>query len=404
MNKNVILITIDCCRQDVFGCYGSKANFTPFIDSLQDKCTVFTEAHAVGPYTKASFPGILASSYCFEHGWQAECAKEWVLVSEVLARADIATAGFHSNPYLSRYFGWDRDWFVFMDSMKDKVTSENPYLKGAIINKRIEKWLNFHGGNANYKPFFLWVHYMDVHEPYVPQRRHLDLVDDSINLDQSEMFALYKEVLLKRDATNPDTVAILRKLYCAHVIETDEYVRDLFNILTRLKLAKDTVVIITSDHGDEFGEHGSLSHDSTMYSELVHIPLMIYEENGQGPIVCDTVVSNADIPPTVAKMFDIGPSEKWKGQSLIPIEKYKKLGVFGEAPEKTGDVSPEIIKEVHYYREGDLKIIYHEANETWEMYDLSTDVKELTNIINEAPEADDMKVKIKSRVSRNLLK
>lgn len=398
--KNVILITIDCCRRDVFGCYGNQSKLAPFIDSLQNKCIAFTKAHSVGPYTKASFPGLLASSYCMEHGWQQNCAKEWVLVSEVLNRNGIATAGFHSNPYLSAFFGWNRGWFVFMDSMKDKVTPEYPYLKGDIINKKIEKWITFHTGGGSYKPFFLWVHYMDIHEPYIPKREFIDVVDSSIQIDKKEMFALYKNVLLKRDASDNETVNILKKLYHAHVREADGYVEQLFEILKKLNLLNDTVIMITSDHGDEFGEHGGLSHDSTMYSELIHVPLIICEPGRKESAVCDTLVSAVDIPPTITKLFDINPSENWKGQSLLPTDEYQDGGVFGEAPEKKGDAPLEVIQEVHYYREGDFKVIYHETNDSWEMYNLAVDPGESKNIIADSGKADRMREKIMPRLRR----
>ena len=398
--KNVILITIDCCRRDVFGCYGNQSKLAPFIDSLQNKCIAFTKAHSVGPYTKASFPGLLASSYCMEHRWQQNCAKEWVLVSEVLNRNGIATAGFHSNPYLSAFFGWNRGWFVFMDSMKDKVTPEYPYLKGDIINKKIEKWITFHTGGGSYKPFFLWVHYMDIHEPYIPKREFIDVVDSSIQIDKKEMFALYKNVLLKRDASDNETVNILKKLYHAHVREADGYVEQLFEILKKLNLLNDTVIMITSDHGDEFGEHGGLSHDSTMYSELIHVPLIICEPGRKESAVCDTLVSAVDIPPTITKLFDINPSENWKGQSLLPTDEYQDGGVFGEAPEKKGDAPLEVIQEVHYYREGDFKVIYHETNDSWEMYNLAVDPGESKNIIADSGKADRMREKIMPRLRR----
>ncbi|MFH1930962.1 MAG: sulfatase [Pseudomonadota bacterium] len=399
--KNVILITIDCCRRDVFGCYGNQSKLAPFIDSLQDKCIIFTKTHSVGPYTKASFPGLLASSYCLEYGWQQNCAKEWVLVSEVLSKNGIATAGFHSNPYLSAYFGWNRGWFVFMDSMKDKVTPEYPYLKGDVINKRIEKWITFHtGGGGSYKPFFLWVHYMDIHEPYIPKREFIDFVDASIQMDEKEMFALYKNVLLKRDGSDLKTVNVLKRLYHAHVREADGYVEQLFEILRKLNLLDDTVIIITSDHGDEFGEHGSLSHDSTMYAELIHVPLMISEPGRKESIFFDTLVSTADIPPTITKLFDINPSENWKGQSLLPTGAYQAGGVFCEAPEKKGDAPPEVIQEVHCYREADLKVIYHEKKESWEMFDLAVDPGELKNIVADSGDANRMKEKIMPRLRR----
>ena len=108
--KNVVLFTIDTLRKDVLGCYGDKRALSPYIDSIQDRCVRFTKAHSGGPYTQAAFPGILASSYYLEYGRQKMLSEKRVLISEVLKKAGIATAGFHSNPYVSAYFGWNRGW------------------------------------------------------------------------------------------------------------------------------------------------------------------------------------------------------------------------------------------------------------------------------------------------------
>ena len=209
--KNAILLTIDTLRKDVLGCYGNEDRLTPFIYSLQDKCIRFTKAHSPGPYTQAAFPGILTSSYYLEYGRQKMLSEKRVLISEVLKKAGIATAGFHSNPYLSEYFGWNRGWDVFYDSMEDEVDDKVPYIKSGEINSKASAWLSSHTrGALEYKPFFLWVHYMDVHEPYVPERKYIDMVDPSINLDEVEMFRLFKDVVLKRDVSDREVVEILK--------------------------------------------------------------------------------------------------------------------------------------------------------------------------------------------------
>jgi arylsulfatase A-like enzyme len=127
--KNVILITIDTLRRDVFGCYGNGASLTPFMDSLQDKCLRFDRAYATGPYTQASFPGILTSSYYLEYGKQKNLPTEKTLISEVVKREGIVTAAFHSNPFLSGFFGWNRGWDTFYDSMEDDVTDLYPFIR-----------------------------------------------------------------------------------------------------------------------------------------------------------------------------------------------------------------------------------------------------------------------------------
>jgi arylsulfatase A-like enzyme len=397
--KNVILLTIDTLRKDAVGCYGG-GSFTPFIDSIQDHCIRFTEAHSAGPYTRAAFPGILTSSYYLEDGMQQMLSEKKVLVSEVLRRAGIVTAAFHSNPFMCEDFGWNRGWDVFYDSMDEEVDDKVPYIKGREINRKVATWLSSHTGAGDSKPFFLWLHYMDIHEPYVPAQKYIDMVDPSMHLNEDEMFRLFPDVILKRDVSDKGTLEILKKLYHAHVREADDVVREFFGILEEKAVLDNSVVIITSDHGDEFGEHGGISHDGKMYSELVNVPLMLYEPDRKPGMVSDTLVTTLDIPPTIVYIFGLDPVEAFEGHSLIPLEAYPEKGVFGEAVDKHGSFEKGEEKEVHYYREGDLKIIYRERGDAWELYDLKSDPGETKNILGTSPQAEAMKQKIMPRVRR----
>jgi len=399
--KNVVLLTIDTLRKDVLGCYGG-GQLTPFIDSIQDHCLRMNEAYSGGPYTQAGFPGILTSSYYLDFGRpRGKCPPQRVLVSEVLKRAGMATAAFHSNAYLSAFFGWNRGWDTFYDSMEAQVSDKVPYVKAKAINQKVASWLQSRRQTGNDRPFFLWAHYMDVHEPYVPERRYIEKIDPSIKLTDDEMFALFKDVVLKRDVSNKDTVELLRKLYLAHVVEVDEAAKEFFEILEDTGFLSDSIVIITSDHGDEFGEHGGLSHDGKMYQELVNVPLMIYDPTRQAPEVSDKVVSTVDLPPTITYLMNTAPSPAWKGQSLLPLEKYTAEGVFGEAVDKYGNHEKGDEKEVHYYREGDLKLIYRETNDSWELYNLKEDPRELENIANKTTVTEYLMKKIIPRVGKS---
>jgi arylsulfatase A-like enzyme len=401
--KNVILLTVDTLRKDVLGCYGG-GNLSPFIDSIQDRSIRFNRALSPGPYTQAAFPGILTSSYRLEYGRDRTLSEKRVLISEVLQKAGITTAGFHSNPELSAYFGWNRGWDIFYDSLEveiDQVDPKAACVKAGELNKKVGAWLSSHvGSGGEYKPFFLWLHYMDVHEPYVPERKYIDMVDPSIRLDAEEMFGLYSDVLFKRDASHGETVDLLKKLYCAHVREIDDGVKDFFGILEALKILKDSILIMTSDHGDEFGEHGGLSHDGKMYGELVNVPLIIYDPSREKSEVCDVVVSTIDIAPTIVRLFELGQVDAFEGHPLLPPEEYPARGVFGEAVDKQGSKERGDEKEIHYYCEGDLKIIYRQRNDSWELYDLGKDPKELNNIVETSPAAEAMKDKVRPRVGR----
>lgn len=398
--KNVILLTIDTLRKDVFGCYGNEDSLAPFMDSIQDKCIRFTRAHATGPYTQASFPGILTSSYYLEYGKQKKLPPQKTLISEILKRKGITTVAFHSNPYLSDYFGYNRGWDIFYDSMEDEVSAMCPFIRGNEINYKVNKWLSNYVKNRGYKPFFLWVHYMDPHEPYIPEKKYLDMVDSSIDLTKEEMLRLFKDVILKRDVSDEETVKLLGKLYDSEVLETDDYIKDIFNSFENNGILEDSIIFIGSDHGDEFGEHGGISHDGKMYSELVEVPLFIYDPKRFKGEVYNTLASNIDISPTIAHLFGIEPVDNFNGISFLPLSEYPEKGCFGEAMNKSGPKEKDTDAPIYYYREKDIKIIYEEGNNEWEMYDLENDPGEANNIINTSSLAEKMKNQLKVRIEK----
>jgi len=396
--KNVILLTLDAARRDAFGIYSGKKQLTPTFDSLRDKSVIFTKCQTTGPYTQASFPGVLTSSYFLEYGQPKGLAPERVLVSEPLYQAGITTAAFHSNPYLCGLLGWNRGWDVFYDSMEDEVEPRIPYVRGNIINQKVINWLSAYCRSGNRKPFFLWMHYMDIHEPYMPERKYIEMVDPSITISQEEMYGMFQDVLLRREVSNPEQVKLLRGLYDVHVREVDTYFEELLEALRTLGLLESTVIIVTNDHGDEFNEHGGLSHDDKMYSELVDAPLVIYGTGKRG--VCDTLVSSVDIPPTIAYLFGLDPVEKFEGHSLLPLAGYPEGGVYGEAIDQHSKKGGDLYRDSYYYREKNLKVIYRANLDEWEIYDLSKDPRELDNIADSFLEAGRLKDKIGPRVRR----
>jgi arylsulfatase A-like enzyme len=217
------------------------------------------------------------------------------------------------------------------------------------------------------------------------------------------MFGLFKEVVLPRDASKPETVALLHKLYKAHVCEVDAYAKQLFEILEKHKVLAEATVIVTTDHGDEFGEHGGLSHDGKMYAELVHVPqLIVNPPEGKGSS-CDTMVSGLDLPPTILDLFGLEGRENFQGRSLFPLSEYTAKAVYGEAVGKLAHKIKETDKPAYYLREGQWKVIYRQEEDSWELYDLETDPQEQSNCVDTAKEAERMKEKLRPRIDREHL-
>jgi len=397
--RNVILLTLDATRKDAFGYCGSSKGLTPTFDDLASSSLVFTKAHTTGPYTQASFPGLLTSSHYLDFGVPKGLSPKRTLVSEPLRNAGIVTAAFHSNPYLCGYLGWNRGWDTFYDSMNDDVEPRIPYVRGDQVNRKAIEWLTAHHRERAGKPFFMWLHYMDVHEPYMPERRWIDLVDPSIEISQDEMYTLFTDVLLKRDVSIAENIMLLRKLYDIHVREVDAYFSELMDCLDKLALLAETTIIVTNDHGDEFTEHGGLSHDDKMYSELIDAPLLIYGAGEAG--TCEEVVSNADIAPTIIDLFSLPAVDAFQGQNLLaPTRESIESGAFGEAIDQRSEKGGDPARDIYFYREGDLKIIHRPEPESWELYNLATDPREIDNIVSSSPEAERMKGRILPRVRR----
>jgi arylsulfatase A-like enzyme len=399
--KNVVLLTIDALRRDALGCYGNPDGLTPFLDSLGERALRFTNVQAVGPYTQASFPGILTSSYYLDypdHGKGKVLSAQRTLVSEPLRAAGRTTAAFHSNAYLCDVFGWNRGWHTFYDSMDEKVTDQVPYVRGAALNEKVDAWLAGQAGGDG-RPFFLWVHYMDLHEPYVPEREYLDLVAPDVSLTEQEMFELFNEAILPRDASDPETVRLLRALYDAHVREIDDCVKGFFALLERHGLRDESVVLVTSDHGDEFGEHGGLSHDGKMVPELLDVPLLIADPDRPGPDTCDTPVSNVDIPPTIVHLFGLDPVDAFQGRSLLPTDEHPGGPCYAEATGKTGRPKP-TDRPVYACRRDNLRVTWRAESDTWELYDLSADPGQTRDLIDTSPQAEAIKALLQARIDR----
>jgi len=393
--ENTILITIDTLRKDMLGAYGSKEGLTPFIDSLGKNGLVFESPYATGPYTQASFQGILSSEYYLEYGKEKKLNKDKTLIAEPLKDQGIYTAGFHSNAYLSYYFGYNKGWEIFYDSMADDVTDMHPFIRGGEINSKVKEFLS----NFSFsKPLFLWVHYMDVHEPYIAEEYILSKIDPSIKLSKDQMFAMFKDVVLPRDIKDSNKVDTLKKLYMAKVAETDNYIKELFTIFESHNLLDSSTTIITSDHGDEFAEHGGLSHDGKMYAELVNVPLLIYNKFF-GQTTIDNPISLIDIPPTICSMFGVEQAASFKGKSLYPFEDIKPYTLYGEAVGKIGHKGKDTDKPVHFIINDGIKAIYKKDGSLWESYDVNNDPKDISDISSKLTE--DTKDKLTSFIKRN---
>lgn len=407
-NRNAILVTIDCLRADHLSCYGYERKTTPFMDYLAAKGIKFENAFANGPFTVASFPSILASAYPLEICNQIPLSPDVVLISEVLQRKGIKTAAVHSNPYLSTFYGYNRGWNYFQDFCHSIPHNKNlkrssfrsaakqclpkkilefyyffkiflgfthiPYVDAETITRYSIAWLS---KNKN-RPFFLWIHYMDIHEPYWTlnvkfERKYSKKVS---RLTQTKIWND-----MSKGKLNFKSIRKVIDIYDDKLSYIDKCVEKLFNILDSEGLIESTLIILTADHGQEFLDHGCFGHTARFYDEILHVPLILFGPRAKRQINRN-LVSLLDVAPTILSFYGITVPVDYRGHNLL--SKFTNPFIISEAAhnEKFKEFSSNFktyaVRTLHW------KFIRHESY--CELYNLEKDPKETENVLDDEQE------------------
>ncbi len=262
---NLLLITIDTVRQDALGCYGNRLATSPHLDRLAAEGVVFEDALSQSPHTHASIATLLTSTYPREHRSRRESqrlAPENVTLAEHLSGHGYHTAAFLDNPWLSRELGFDQGYRDF-----------EPHSRAGAA----EAWLAEHAAAGR---FFLHVHLLQPHAPYLAVEPWAQEFQPDWPVDAPYQRDVPIQVLwdAKRfaDVNIPaEHIERMRALYAAEVRAMDEQIGALLRALAEAGAADDTLVVVASDHGEEFLEHGSLGHSHSLYQELVRVPLLM---------------------------------------------------------------------------------------------------------------------------------
>jgi arylsulfatase A-like enzyme len=322
---DVILVVIDTLRADAVGCYGSPLGLTPTIDGLAKRGTRFDRALATSSWTVPSMASLLTGLWPEEHGVVRGTAVDGEVVGQrglpagltTLAEAFRArgyrTAGIVANAHLSEPLGFAQGFDLF-------------YNAGFASASSVLKWLRDHRGELRGgRPLFLWVHLFDPHHPYRPRRPWFEdaLRSDGPALDEAQRLAaeLYPlsmpALLARRDlARGSPRLRALRAAYLSEVGYADRAVAEALELAG----ADDgTLVVVTSDHGEEFADHGRLGHRTSLYSELVRVPLVVSWPARLPPRApVEAPVSLVDVYPSLLELAGLGaPASGLPGRSLV---------------------------------------------------------------------------------------
>jgi arylsulfatase A-like enzyme len=290
--RNVVLISIDTLRADRVGVYGSYRPTTPAIDALAAESVVFANAWAPWPETSGSHMSLFTSRYPSEHGvtsYLAAAPTSIELLAERLRREGYLTRAFTEDGGVWALAGFARGFAAYSERRSADFVHHG---EAAATFADATSWLAAHTDRS----FFLFVHTYQVHEPYDPPPAYRLLFSDIPGREPLQASALN---------------------YDRETRFTDDQIGRFLATLRRLGLAERTLVIITSDHGEEFGEHGGMGHGRTLHREVLQVPLILWAPGLLLPGRVTAPVSLLDVAPTILELLGLAADPGYRGTSLV---------------------------------------------------------------------------------------
>lgn len=324
MVRNVFLLTIDALGAGHVGTLGYERDTTPNLDQLTGQGVTFQNCFAQSSHTRESMPSLFFSAYPFELGSVGPVPTDRPTIATVLSNAGFATAGFHSNPYLSRAYRFERGFDEFDDGLplaRNRILTFahrvmnhfrlQPYVRGEDLIEDGRSWLDETASDRR----FLWLHFMDPHGPYQPPDEYQLAFRDDV-VDKRTAKRLWRLSLDDPESLSTEDRQTLVDLYDAEIRYTDEMIGRFVEDLRSRGILKDSLVIIASDHGEAFGEDGLFGHPRKVTETLTHVPLLVLGQSVPSNERVTNVVSNVDIAPTICDFCDIEPPNQFAGQPL----------------------------------------------------------------------------------------
>jgi choline-sulfatase len=371
--QNVIVLVIDTLRADKLRPFNAQTRVkTPTIDQFASDGVVFELAQAPENWTKPSVASILTGLHPQTHQQKtgdAALPSSAVLLSEHLQDQGFATGGFIANGYVSDRFGFDQGWDDYTNYIREAKSTE-----AKDVFEEAGSWIEAHKDGR----FFAYIQTIDPHVPYDPPGKYLQMYDPSEYGGQVR--PRMTGDLLEKAKRNPPQVVFdasdkrrLQALHDGEITKHDHFFGAFLERLSELGLAEDTLVVVTSDHGEEFNDHGSWGHGHSVYQELLHVPLM-FRLPGRlpGGTKVGDAVSTLDVSATVTDLLGVPAMVHNEGQPLVGL-------MFGEAPTGPSVAFSDFQDDRRVITTGRWKLILR-GNLTSTMFDLVADPMEKTEL------------------------
>ncbi len=380
---SVVLVVIDTLRADRMGEAAGEHDTLGPLAVMGEQATRFTAAYAPASWTRPSVATIMTGMVPARHqariGGKSRLSSALPTLAEMLSEAGLATAGYSANVVVSQASGFDQGFDRFLDY----EGGVQAYPDIEVMMRQARSWLM----TAD-RPFFLYLQPMNTHGPYKvpPEYRQLLLgraPSEAFDYQKAPRTTLMQGRLRERDAIDAAYVDSLHEQYDTAVRYTMEMLGDLFDDLERQGLWDESLVIVTSDHGEELYDHQGFSHGYTLYEEVVRVPLWVkLPHQTEGAVRTDRV-SLADIVPTVLEVLGLPVPSHLDGRSLLaPPDPGREL-VF-ELNNRERFLGRALLSGDHKLVE--TEVDYQGHRDTVSLYDLNADPAETVDLAADQPE------------------
>jgi arylsulfatase A-like enzyme len=412
---NVILIVMDTVRADHMSLYGYERDTTPNLLRLAQQATVYTRAMSSSDMTLATHASLFTGMYAKTHAAHyappghphgRPLAQKFRTLAEILSENGYLTAAVVANhAYLAPYFALHQgfhlydnrapvpflgqtEYYFLRQSLRNALTHfavpavfDQQYRRAEDINREALAFLDEVKEKGNHEPFFLFLNYMDAHEPYIPPPPFDTLYDrKDQDFTLTEYFRMQKQVMKGERKVTEEEYHHYRSQYDGGIAYIDHHLGKLIERLQDLSLYDNALLVITSDHGEVFGERGLIGHASSVYQDQVHVPLFVKFPNTNRPRVVEEMVSLVDLMPTILDTSGFEIPSKVEGKSLLDIKSGNQSFVLTESyPNGTFAAwHPRFDRIERAIFSGSLKLIKSTTGK-YELYDLSADPHEKAN-------------------------
>jgi len=369
---NIIVYMVDTLRADELGSYGSAVTLTPFIDEFAREAELFERASVSAPSTRASIAsfltGVPPSVHGVETGLHGLFGPTAALrrLPELLQAQGYYTGALVANPNVDPVFGFKAGFDHYLGLYRQAGTPRPPSSLDLIYTApmMVAEVRKFIEQAPVDQPFFLFVLSIDPHGPYTPPSPYDSKYDERAAGGEAGTMKNLLRIDRLLEAGRPVSMDLTRALYRGEISYADQAFGELMAWMNARGLDDDTVVVLTSDHGEAFGEHGDRGHGKTVYQETVQVPLIIrHPQHFAGSRRRNENVNLLDLSATLASIAGATPPDYWPGRDLRGPLSPRPIFSMSHPPD-------------HAYTTtivGDYKLIEDELGGSTRLFDLALD-------------------------------